>query len=120
MYSTLDIVDDVARHQCIPNDGQITASLAKYVDVFGEAHLRRILEKYAAYYNAASYYPSLYITDTNRSGCRFRCPAGVERARGTPSDRRFAASGLRVWGGGEGFRAGAKAGHSPESTSSTR
>jgi hypothetical protein len=67
MYSTLDIVDDVARHQCIPNDGQITASLAKYVDVFGEAHLRRILEKYAAYYNAASYCPSLYVTDTNRS-----------------------------------------------------
>jgi hypothetical protein len=94
MYSTLDIVDDVARHQCIPNDGQITASLAKYVDVFGEAHLRRILEKYAAYYNAASYYPSLYITDTNRSSCRFRCPAGDGSATADTVDKTLCSFGL--------------------------
>jgi hypothetical protein len=113
MYSTLDIVDDVARHQCIPNDGQITASLAKYVDVFGEAHLRRILEKYAAYYNAASYCPSLYVTDTNRSGCRFRCPAGMDRRLRTRSTRRFAASAWSVCGEAQGLRADAKHGSSP-------
>ena len=109
MYSTLDIVDDVARHQCIPNDGQITASLAKYVDVFGEAHLRRILEKYAAYYNAASYYPSLQID----LAVDFVVLRGMDRRLRTRSTRRFAASAWSVCGEAQGLRADAKHGSSP-------
>jgi hypothetical protein len=46
--------------------------------VFNEERLGRILSKYASYYNAASYCPSLYVIDANRSGSRFCRPAGVE------------------------------------------
>src|SRR6516162_1711036 len=50
----------------------------------------------ASAYNAASYCLSLYVIDTNRSDCRFRCPAGVARRLRTRSTRHFAASDCNV------------------------
>src|SRR5215469_11643727 len=76
--------------------GTIRRECVDHIVVLGEAHLRRILREYARYYNAASYCPSLYVIDTNRSDCRFRCPAGVARRLRTRSTRHFAASDCNV------------------------
>src|SRR5881397_763574 len=65
--------------------GSIRRECVDHVIALGEAHLRGILQAYARYYNAASYCPSLYVIDTNRSDCRFRCPAGVARRLRTRS-----------------------------------
>jgi hypothetical protein len=48
--------------------GSIRRECVDHFVVLGEAHLRRKLRAYARYYNAASYCPSLYVIDTNRSG----------------------------------------------------
>ena len=58
--------------------------------------LEQSIEEFVSYYNAASYCPSLYVIDTNRSDCRFRCPAGVARRLRTRSTRHFAASDCNV------------------------
>src|SRR5499427_3891544 len=58
--------------------------------------LEQSIEEFVRYYNAASYCPSLYVIDTNRSDCRFRCPAGVARRLRTRSTRHFAASDCNV------------------------
>ena len=76
--------------------GSIRRECVDHFIVLGEAHLRRILRTYARYYNAASYCPSLYVIDTNRSGFGFCCPAGVVRRLRTRSTRRLAASTSRA------------------------
>src|SRR5260370_16373205 len=76
--------------------GSIRNECLDHLMVFNAEHLRRILAKYATYYNAASYCPSLYVIDTNRSDCLFRCPAGVARRLRTRSTRHFAASDCNV------------------------
>src|SRR5438132_11641104 len=68
--------------------GSIRRECVDDVIALGEAHLRGILQAYARYYNAASYCPSLYVIDTNRSDCRFRWPAGVARRLLTRAARR--------------------------------
>src|SRR5271166_654559 len=69
--------------------GSIRRECLDHLVVLGEAHLRRILGEYATYYNASSYCPSLYVIDTNRSGCRFRCPAGGRLATTDAVDETF-------------------------------
>src|SRR6516165_5124024 len=74
--------------------GTIRRECVDHIVVRGETHLRRILREYARYYNAASYCPSPYVIDANRSGSRFCCPAGVEWRVRARSTRWLAAS---VW-----------------------
>jgi transposase InsO family protein len=76
--------------------GSIRRECTDHLLVFNAEHLRRILAKYATYYNAASYCPSLYVIDANRSGCRFCCPAGGARRLRTRSTRHFAASDCNI------------------------
>jgi hypothetical protein len=59
-------------------------------------HARLALTAWKLGYNAASYCPSRYVIDTNRSGCRFDCPAGVDRRLRTRSTSRSAASAWSV------------------------
>ena len=46
--------------------GSIRRECLDHVIVLGEAHLRRILKNYAAYYNRASEHPSVYVVEENR------------------------------------------------------
>jgi len=46
--------------------GSIRRECLDHVIVFGEAHLRRILREYAAYYNRASQHPSVYVIEEKR------------------------------------------------------
>jgi Integrase core domain len=76
--------------------GSIRRECADHVIALGEAHLRLTLQAYARYYNVASYYPSLYVIDPKRSGCRFRGPAVDDWRVWTRSTRHFAASDCNV------------------------
>ena len=55
-----------------------------------------VIEQWRKHYNAASYCPSLYVIDTNRSGFGFCCPAGAVRRLRTRSTRRLTASPSRA------------------------
>jgi len=55
-----------------------------------------VIESWRRHYNAASYCPSLYVIDANRSRSRFRCPAGAERRLRARSTRRLATSASRA------------------------
>jgi transposase InsO family protein len=46
--------------------GTLRRECLDQVVVFGEAHLRRVLSAYAAYYNCASQHPSGYVIEENR------------------------------------------------------
>ena len=46
--------------------GTIRRECLDHLIVFGEAHLRRILREYAAYYNRASQHPSVYVIEEKR------------------------------------------------------
>src|SRR5258708_3821609 len=76
--------------------GSIRRECLDHVIIFSERHLRRVLSSYFQYHNAASYCPSLYVIDANRSGCGFCCPAGADWRLRTRSTRRFAASDCNV------------------------
>jgi putative transposase len=56
------------------------------------AEAKVIIEAWRRHYNVASYCPSLYVIDANRSGSRFGCPAGADRRLRARSTRRLAAS----------------------------
>jgi hypothetical protein len=46
--------------------GSIRRECVDHIIVLGEAHLRRILKSYAAYYNRASEHPSVYVVEEKR------------------------------------------------------
>ena len=46
--------------------GSIRRECMDHVIVLGEAHLRRILKSYSAYYNRASEHPSVYVVEGKR------------------------------------------------------
>ena len=46
--------------------GSIRRECLDHIVVFGEAHLRRILQSYADYYNRASEHPSVYVVEEKR------------------------------------------------------
>jgi transposase InsO family protein len=46
--------------------GTLRRECLDQIVVFGEAHLRRVLSAYAAYYKRASQHPSVYVIEENR------------------------------------------------------
>ena len=56
-----------------------------HVVVFGERHLRHLLNSYQNSYNPSSQHPSVYVVEENRFGCLGRGPVGWRAPRRTRS-----------------------------------
>src|SRR6516165_3964040 len=76
--------------------GSIRQECTDHLLVLNVQHLRRILSKYASYYNDESYYPSLHVIDSKRLGCRYFGPVGCDRRLRTRSTRHLVSSRSRI------------------------